>query len=188
MKQTTMLISILAIIACGGKKPPEEPKEPEPEAATPAAAAEDKPATEPPPALEPEPAPKASKAQADLAPNKGVRIKGTTVTFTQQEGQPIAVASAGWFDGIKAGKYHLVVHQGADCGKNAAKTGKATEGGDIPFTATKSTDSLSVDPVATLQLEGDRAIVGHTLVLHEDKRGKPGKALACGTISTGVDP
>ncbi|HEX7837423.1 MAG TPA: hypothetical protein VF469_08170, partial [Kofleriaceae bacterium] len=154
MKHTTLLISILAIVACGGKKPPPaEPKEPEPEAAaTPAAAGEDKPATEPEPAPEPPPAPapRASKAQADLAPNKGVRLKGTTVTFTQQAGQPVAVASAGWFEGLKAGKYHLVVHQGADCGKNAAKAGKAIDGGDIPFTATKSTDSLSVDPVAAL--------------------------------------
>ena len=191
MKHTTILISILAMAACGGKKPPPaEPKESEPETApAPAAAAEDKPASEPEPAAEPPPppAPKSWKAQADLAPNKGVRIKGTTVTFTQQEGQPVAVASAGWFDGIKAGKYHLVVHQGADCGKNAAKAGKAMDGGDISFAAAKGSDSLDVAPVGTLQLQGDSAIVGHTLVLHDDKRGKPGKALACGTIGAGAD-
>jgi len=188
MKHTTILISILAIVACGGKKPPPaEPKEPEPEPA-PAAAAEDKPAAEPAPAPEPPPpAPKSWKAQADLAPNKGVKIKGVTVTFTQQEGQPVAVASTGWFDGIKAGKYHLIVHQGADCGRNAVKAGKPMDGGDIPFTATKSTDSLDVAPVAALQLEGDRAIIGHTLVLHDDKRGKPGKALACGAIGAAPD-
>lgn len=189
MKHTTMLISILAIVACGGKKPPPaEPKEPEADD-KPATAAEDKPAAEPEPAAEPAPppAPKSWKAQADLAPNKGAKLKGATVTFAQQEGQPVAVASTGWFDGIKAGKYHLLVHQGADCGKNAAKAGKALDGGDIPFTATKGTDSLAVDPVASLQLDGDRAIVGHTLVLHDDKRGKPGKALACGTIGAGSD-
>jgi hypothetical protein len=185
MKHTTMLISILAIVACGGKKPPpEEPKEPEPESEPAPVAAENKPAAEPEPAPEPPPppVPKSRKAQADLAPNKGVKIKGVTVTFTQQEGEPVAVASTGWFEGIKAGKYHLIVHQGADCGRNAAKAGKPMVGDDIPFTATKSTDSLDVAPVTALQLEGDRAIVGHTLVLHDDKRGKPGKALACGAI------
>lgn len=187
MKHTTISLSILALVACGGGKKPEpaEPKEPEPEPA-PAQAAEEKSAPEPEPAPEPAPPPPRSwKAQADLTPNKGVKIKPVTVTFTQQEGQPVNVASTGWFDGLKAGKYHLIVHQGAECGKNAAKAGKPMDGGDIAFTATKSTDSLTVDPIASIKLDGDTAVVGHALVLHDDKRGKPGRALACGTIGAG---
>ena len=188
MKHITILIPILAIAACGGKKSaPEQPKEPEPEAA-PAAEAKTAPEPDPEPAAAPPPpAPKSWHAKADLAPVKGAKLKGTTVTFAQQEGEPVAVGSIGWFDGIKAGKYHLVVHDGADCGANAAKAGKAMTGADIPFTAAKGADSLSVGQVASVQLDGDSAIVGHTLVLHDDKKGKAGKALACGPIASGGD-
>lgn len=189
MKHTTILISILAIAACGGKKPPPpaEPKEPEP---APAPAPEAKPAPEPEPAPAPEPpppppAPKTAHAQAQLSPVKGAKIKGATVTFSQQEGQAVSVGSTGWFEGIKAGKYHLVVHEGADCGPNATKVGKPMGGDDIAFTAAKGMDALDVGQVASLQLQGDGAIVGHTLVLHDDKKGKPGKALACGSIAAG---
>jgi hypothetical protein len=187
MKHSTIWISILAIAACGGKKAaPAEPKEPEPE---PTPVTETKPPPEPEPAPAPEPppppAPKTWHAQAQLAPVKGARLKGATVTFTQHEGQPVAVGSTGWFDGIKAGKYHLLVHDGAECGPNATRAGKAMASGDIPFTAAKGMTGLDVGQVASIQLEGDAAIVGHTLVLHDDKRGKPGKALACGAIAGG---
>jgi hypothetical protein len=187
MKHTTIFISILAIAACGGSKPPPaEPKEPEPE---PEPAAEAKPTTEAEPAPAPEPppapAPKTLHAQAQLAPVKGARIKGATVTFTQEGGQPVAVGSNGWFDGIKAGKYHLVVHEGADCGPNATKAGKPMTADDVPFAATKGMDALSIPQVAQLQLQGDGAVIGHALVLHADAKGKPGKALACGAITAG---
>jgi predicted small lipoprotein YifL len=187
MKHAMILMTILAIAACGGKKKPVpvEPKEPDTDSATanegkkaPAEPAE--PAPPPPP-----PAPKSWHAKAELAPVKGVKIKSATVTFAQEEGQPVAVGSTGWFEGIKSGKYHLVVHDGADCGPNATKAGKPTATGDIPFTAAKGMDSLDVGKVDTLQLDGDGAIVGHTLVLHDDKKGKPGKALACGPIAGG---
>ena len=190
MKHTTMLISILVFAACGGgkkpaPKPPEEAKEAEPEPAPVA----DKPAEpEPPPAPEPPPPPpppKTWRAQAQLSPVKGAKLKGATVTFSQQEGQPVSVASTGWFDGIKAGKYHLLVHQNSDCGPNATKAGKPIAGADIPFAAAKGMDGLDVAQVNAIQLDGDTAIVGHTLVLHDDKKGKPGKALACGTIASG---
>lgn len=186
MKHMTTLITILAIAACGGSKPPPpaEPKEAEPE---PAPAAETKPAPEPEPAAEsepaPAPAPKSWNARAQLAPIKGTKIKGTTVTFAQQEGQPVELGSMGWFDGIKPGKYHLVVHEGADCGASAAKAGKPIATSDIAFSATKGVDSLSVQPSSAISLDGDAAIVGHTLVLHADAKGKPGRALACGPIA-----
>jgi Cu/Zn superoxide dismutase len=186
MKHTTILISILAIAACGGKKPPPaEPKEPEPE---PAPAPEAKPAPEPEPAPAPEPPPapppKTLYAQAALVPVKGAKIKGATVTFTQEGDQPVAVASNGWFDGLKPGKYHLVVHESADCGPNATKVGKPMGAADALFTATKGQDALGIAQAAQFQLQGDAAVVGHTLVLHADAKGKPGKALACGAIAT----
>jgi Cu/Zn superoxide dismutase len=186
MKHTTILFSILAIAACGGSKPPPaEPKEPEPEPA----AAEAKPAPEPEPAPAPEPLPppppKSWKAQAALTPSKGVKLKGATVTFAQEEGQPTVVASTGWFDGIKAGKYHLVVHEGADCGANASKAGKPVAGADVAFAAAKGLEALPETTAATIALDGDAAVVGKTLVLHDDKKGKPGKALACGPIAAG---
>jgi hypothetical protein len=188
MKHTTILISILAIAACGGGQKPEPapPKEPEPAPKEPEPVAETKPpepepAPEPPP---PPPPPKSFLAQAQVMPTKGSRFKGTVVTFTQEEGQPVAVGSVGWFDGIKAGKYHLVVHAGADCGANAAKAGKPIATADMSFTVAKGTSSLEVGQVATITLDGEGAIIGHALVLHDDKRGKPGKALGCGTIAS----
>jgi hypothetical protein len=185
MKHTTILISILAIAGCGGNKPPPaEPKEPEPE---PAPAPEAKPAPEPEPAPAPEPppppAPKTLYAQAALVPVKGAKIKGATVTFTQEGDQPVAVASNGWFDGIKPGKYHLVVHESTDCGPNATKAGKPMAAADVLFTAAKGMDVLSLPQVGQIQLQGDGAVLGHTLVLHADAKGKPGKALACGAIA-----
>ena len=188
MKHTTILISILAIAACGGNRPePVEPKEPEP---APAPAPEAKPAPEPEPAPAPEPPPPppppASKtlyAQAALLPVKGAKIKGATVTFTQEGDQPVAIASNGWFDGIKPGKYHLVVHESTDCGPNATKAGKPMAAADVLFIAAKGMDALSLPQVAQIQLQGDHAVLGHTLVLHADAKGKLGKALACGSIA-----
>jgi hypothetical protein len=183
MKHTTILISILAIAACGGKKSaPAAPKDPEP-APAPVAEAPPAPAPEPEPA--PPPPPKMWKATAELTPVKGQKIKGATVTFAQAEGKPVTVGSTGWFEGIKSGKYHLVVHESSDCGVNAAKAGKplaATANTEIGFVAAKGMDALDVGTVEGVQLDGDATIVGHTLVLHDDKKGKPGKALACGAI------
>jgi len=181
MKHTAILMSILAIAACGGKKSaPAQPKDPDPD---PPPVADKKPAPEPEPAPPAPPPPKSWHAQAELTPVKGTKLKATTVTFAQDEGHPVTVASTGWFDGIKAGKYHLVVHEAAACGPNATKAGKAMAG-DIPFTAAKATTSLDVGQVDAIQLDGDGAIVGHTLVLHDDKKGKAGKALACGSIAS----
>ena len=183
MKHATILTSILAIAACGGNKPaPAEPQDPEADTDT---VAESKPAPEPaqPEPPPPPPPPKSWHAKAELTPVKGAKLKGTTVTFAQEEGQPVVVSSTGWFDGIKSGKYHLVVHDGTDCGPNATKAGKPMASGDIPFVATKGMDILEATKADTIQLDGDGAIVGHTLVLHDDKQDKPGKALACGTIA-----
>jgi outer membrane biosynthesis protein TonB len=187
MKHTTILISILALAACGGKKSaPAQPKEPEP-APEPAPAPKPEPAPEPePPPPPPPPPPKSWHAQAALTPVKGAKIKAATVTFAQTEGKGVAVGSTGWFDGIKSGKYHLVVHDAAACGPNATKAGKPVA--DIEFFAAKGMDALDVAESAAVQLAGDGTIVGHTLVLHDDKKGKPGKALACGPIASAEGP
>jgi len=181
MKHTTILMSILAIAACGGKKSaPAQPKDPDPDPPPVA----DKPAPDPEPTPAPAPPPpKSWHAQAELTPVKGAKLKAATVTFSQDEGHPVTVASTGWFDGIKVGKYHLVVHEAAECGPNATKAGKPMPG-DIPFAAAKGATSLDVGQVESIQLDGDSAIVGRTLVLHDDKKGKPGKALACGPIAS----
>lgn len=185
MKHTTILISILAIAACGGKSPPpDEPKEPAPAPAPePQAKPEPEPEPAPEPAPPPAPPPKTLYAQAALVPVKGAKIKGATVTFTQEGDQPVAVGSNGWFDGLKPGKYHLVVHESTDCGPNATKAGKPMAAADVLFTAAKGMDALSLPQVAQIQLQGDGAAVGHTLVLHADAKGKLGKALACGAIA-----
>jgi hypothetical protein len=181
MKHISILISILAVAACGGSKPQTAkpkaiPLEPDP---PPVAEAKPEPAPAPEP---PPPPPKTWHAEAELAPLKGVKIKTTTITFTQEEGQPAAIASNGWFTGIKAGKYHLVVHEGTDCGPAAAKAGKPMGTATIPFAAAKTTTALEVSQAVPVQLDGDGAVVGHALVLHEDKKGKAGRALACGAI------
>jgi len=48
-------------------------------------------------------------------------------------------------------------------------------------------DTLEVQEVNAIQLEGDGSVVGRALVLHDDKKGKPGKALACGAPVVSTD-
>src|SRR5512146_2747348 len=104
MKHTTILMSILAIAACGGNKSaPAPPQDPEPDPA-PMAETKAEPAPEPAPPPPPPP-PKSWHAQAELTPIKGAKLKAATVTFAQDEGHPMTVGSSGWFDGIKAGTY-----------------------------------------------------------------------------------
>ena len=178
----TMLITILLLAACGGKKPaPAQAPEPAP-APEPAAARTPPPAPEPapPPTPPPPPEPKVTKAKADLTPSKGSKFKAATITFAQPEGGAVAVGSSGWFDGLKAGTYHLVVHDGADCKKPGAAF-KAAATADMTFKADKDSSSLDVGGVA-INLVGDAGVSGHVVVLTGDKKGKPGATLACGTI------
>ena len=185
MKSSSLFVAALALVACGGKKPPPAaPAEPAPAPPAEPVATKPEPPPEPP---APPPPPKVMKATADLAPNKGQKFKAATIKFSQKEGESTtAVTSTGWFDGLKAGKYHLVVHTSADCGANAAKAGKplaATANAAMDFTADKDSANIDISGVVAM-VEGDQTITGHTLVLHDDKGGKPGKALACGPIVT----
>ena len=176
MKRLHILISVVALVACGGKS--SEPAQPKPEPPPPAPEPKPEPEPEPPP---PPPA-KQWHAQAEMTPVKGAKFKGATVTFVQTDGKPgVKIGSTGWFEGIRSAPYHLVVHDGKDCGPNGTKAGKP--GAEIQFVATAGMDALDVDDSTAIQVDGDATIVGRTLVLHEDKQGKPGKALACGAIA-----
>lgn len=183
MKHAMISMSILALAACGGKEPaPAPPKEPAPD---PTPVVEKQPQPEPEPA--PPPPPKSWHAKADMTPVKGAKIKAITVTFSQPEGQQTFVGSKGWFDGIRSGKYHLVVHEAAECGPNATKAGKPTATPDMPLVAAVGMDSVDIGKTDGIPLDGDGTIVGHTLVLHDDKKGKPGKPLACGAITADAE-
>ena len=190
MKPSTLFIAVLAVAACGGKK--KEPAHPQDKAPPPAAAPADESKQQEPkepkePAPAPPPPPKTFKATADVAPVKGQKFKTATIKFTQKDNDPTAeVTSTGWFDGLKAGKYHFVVHTGAACGTNAAKAGApfaAAAAAAMDFTVAKDGGNIDISGV-TVQLEGDQTITGHVLVMHDDKGGKPGKVLGCGPIVT----
>jgi len=181
MKTSSLFV---AALAHGNKPPPAAPAEPAPAPPVEPVASKPEPPPEPP---APPPPPKVMKATAELAPNKGQKFKAATIKFSQKEGESTTeVTSTGWFDGLKAGKYHLVVHTSAECGASAAKAGKplaATANVAMDFTADKDSGNIDISGVVAM-VEGDQTITGHTLVLHDDKGGKPGKALACGPIVT----
>ena len=192
MKNFTTLFTVLAFAACGGSKPAPASIEPPPvEEPAPVAAAEPTPAPEAPPPVAPPapPPPKVTKAKAELTPVKGQKFKAATVTLSQKEGDSTSelVSSAG-FEGLKAGSYHLVVHSGAECGPNATRAGTVFAGATAPigFKADASGGAIEV-PAAAVQLEGEQAVTGKVLVLHADKGGKAGKALACGPITSAAE-
>jgi hypothetical protein len=163
----------VVLVACGGGSkatkappPPVEKPAPPPEKSEPAAP-------------EPPPVPKVLHAKAALAPMKGVKLTGATVSFSQDDGGDTSVTSDD-FEGLKPGKYHLVIHDGESCDKpgDPWKGGAAIE---LPLAITRDSHAMEETKVK-LDLGGVAPATGHTLVLHDDKKGKPGKALACGAI------
>jgi len=173
---------VLGLAACGGKS--NKPKGPPPP--DPLLSEEDEPPGEVEPEAEPEPPPPQRwTARAELAPVKGAKVKARVVTFTQVEGGGTAVTTDAAFDGLKAGTYQLVVHESPECGKNASRAGAmlaATSEVVLKLTVEKGQPASFEDLDVGLMLDGKDSIVGHSLVLHEDKKGKAGKALACGSI------
>ena len=190
MKSITWIFATSLVVGCAGKK--KEPVQPVPEPQPTAEAEGQKPADPPttPPAPTPEPtpppppAPTVFKAKADMAPVKGVKIKPQTITLQQEQGKGSTV-TGGWFEGLKKAKYHFVVHEKGDCAANATKVGPAFAGaGESKVTMDASKDQTNIDHSGlSWPLEGDTSVVGKALVLHEDKKGKPGKAVACGVIA-----
>lgn len=174
MTRTTIATVLgLFLFSCGGdKKEAKAPVAPPPE---PVAEAE----PEPPP---PPPEPKKFSAKAALTPVKGAKIAAVTVNFAQTEGEPTKVTTE--IEGLKAGKYHFVIHENGECGANATKAGAVWPGGaSAPLAITVIKGAIGeLDASVELPIDGDASIVGHTLVLHEDKKGAPGKTVACGTI------
>lgn len=190
MKNFITLFTVLAFAACGGSKPAPAPIEPPPvEAPPPMAEPAPAPEPPPPPPAPPPPPPKVTKAQAELTPIKGQKFKPGTVMISQKEGDSTSqVTSPAGFEGLKAGSYHLVVHTAADCGPNATKAGAVFTGASTPVGFTADATSSAIDvPSAPVQLEGEQSVTGRVLVLHADKAGKIGKAIACGPIATSAE-
>ncbi|MBL8622342.1 MAG: hypothetical protein JNK64_13600 [Myxococcales bacterium] len=185
MKHVASLIALSALIACGGSaKPPASLG-----TATSAPPAEEE-VAEPAPPPEPDPPPPPQwTASAALTPVKGAKVKPFTVELVQTDGEA-TTASVEAIAGLKLGGYQLVVHEGDACGKNAAGAGPiwADAGAGIALTATRGVAPSLAAATTDLALDGERTIIGRTLVLHADQRGRPGKALACGPIISGTAP
>jgi hypothetical protein len=162
----------LSLVACGGgsapKKAPVEPVKP---------VVREEP---PPPAPPPEREPVILHAKAEMAPTKGSKLEPFVVGFMQREGDN-ALVLADLPVGVKAGTYHYVIHDGADCAKPGAPWAETKDVMLKLVVLPDLTGALENTELA-VHLDGEQALVEHTLVLHEDKRGKPGKAVACGTI------
>jgi hypothetical protein len=174
------------VMACGGSKnkyttPPPDPDLPEEAVADlPAPPPEEKP--EPPPPLE-------WSAQAELAPVKGVKMKPVTLSFHQIEGKGVHITSSDLIAGLAPGVYHVAVHESADCGKNASKVGALWDpsaGIALQITVDKKAPT-ELDTEVGYTLDGAESIVGHTIALHADKKGKLGKVAACGAIAATDD-
>jgi len=184
MKALTLL-PILILGACGGGSKP-APKPAEPTTPPPAEAKKEPAEPAEPPAPPPPPPPKTFHAKASLAPVKGSKVSAATVSFAQEEGKDTQVSAEGGLSGLAKGTYRLVVHQSADCGPNATKAGAAMKDvADVAVTVGADKKGSVDASDVKLALDGDASIVGHTLVLHADAKGKPGKALACGPIQKG---
>ncbi|HVK76590.1 MAG TPA: superoxide dismutase family protein [Kofleriaceae bacterium] len=181
MKTIALLATCLAVAACGGKSKPSTTPPPAEVGGLDEAV---EPIAEPEP--EPEPPPPARwSARAELVPVKGATMKPRVVAFAQTEGSGTEVEADAAFAGLKPGTYHLVVHTSGECGKNATKAGPAwaVVGTILELTATKQAPASLAESDVDLMLDGDSSIIGRTLVLHDDKKGKPNKAIACGTIT-----
>jgi hypothetical protein len=184
MMRITLLVTLAA--ACGGGKKAVD--EPPAVADTPRESSGDPPA--PPEMAAAEPAAATSiGAKAALEPVKGAKQPPGTVTFTQGiEGTSVTSD----FQGLRPGRYHLVVHDGNECGESAAKAGppwKGAEGVKLSFGVGGDEPGNIEESNVGLRLDGVAPIIGQTLALHDDKKGQPGKILACGTIdAVGATP
>lgn len=174
------LISGFLCVGCGGSKSATGVAEPVAEVRPPKPAEPAEPAA-PPPAAETAVA-KSMGAKAALTPVKGAKQPPGVVTFTHGASGTSVTSD---FSGLPKGHYHLVIHDGTDCGPNATQAGapwKGAEAVKLGFTVGGDADGNVDESGVALSLDGVAPIIGQTLVLHDDKKGAPGKALACGTI------
>jgi Cu/Zn superoxide dismutase len=174
-----LVAGVAAAPACGGRAGPPAPPAPPEEEIVRIPSIQKEPEPEPPP-----PPPEQWAARVELTPVKRAKMKKGAVKLWQTEGAPLSLMAA--FDGLKPGRYHFVIHEGTECGKDArqvgAPWGPAAAVGLPIEVQRKGRDAIEMSGVA-LTLGGEEAIVGRTLVLHDDKRGTPHKAIACGVIA-----
>lgn len=165
------------LVACGGGAK---------RAAPPATVAQ-----KPSPAPQPAPAPPAPAepaiyhAKAAMTPSKGSKLEPFTVGFMQREGDN-ALVMADLPEGVKAGTYHYVIHDGDDCAKPGAPW-RETATQELRLVVLKDLTGALDNSELAAHLAGEQSIIKHTLVLHDDKKGKPGKELACGTIEESAE-
>lgn len=127
---------------------------------------------------------KTTGAKAALTPLKGAKQPPATVTFAQGDEESTTNITSD-FQGLRPGTYHLVIHDGSECGDNGEKAGgpwKGAEGISLTFKVGRDQAGNLDENGVKLMLSGVAPIVGQTIMLHEDKKGQPGKAIACGTI------
>lgn len=170
---------VLAVLVGCGSSPP--PKPPPPLPAKPVQTEKAPPPAPPPPA---EKEPVIYHAKAQMTPTKASKLEPFTIGFMQHEGDN-ALVLADLPVGVKPGTYHYLIHEGAECGPNATKVGPLwheTKDIDLKLVVLKDLTGALDNSELAAHLEGEQTLVKHTLVLHEDKKGKPGKPLACGTI------
>lgn len=179
MKNHALLMCALLAISCGGKatgagEPPPAPVATDDDEVEPI---EDPPVEDPPPLQQ-------WFARADLVAVKGAKLTSGSVRFSQIEGAGVDVI-ADAFEGLAPGRYHLVVHASPVCGKNATTAGPVwveAAGVVLDLEVTRQDPGGIEENGVDLALDGERSVVGRSLVLHADKKGAAGKVLACGPI------
>ena len=130
-------------------------------------------------------APATAVAPVEMKPVKGSKMKPATVKLEEQGSTTSLVG--GWFEGLKPGKYLWVIHEKGDGSGNGKKAGPAWSGAaglQISMEVTKDHGG-NIDQGLPIKLAD---VGGRALVLHQDKKGKPGKAVACGVIAGGPVP
>jgi hypothetical protein len=162
----------LGLAACGGSAPKKAPVEP----VKPVVQKEEP----PPPPKEKEPV--ILHAKAEMEPAKGSKLEAFVVGFMQREGDN-ALVLADLPVGVTAGTYHYVIHAGGECAKPGAPWAE-TKDVELKLVVLKDLTGAIENTEVAAHLDGDQSLVGHTLALHDDKKGKPGKVLACGAIVT----
>jgi hypothetical protein len=175
-----MMGMLLAACAGGGEKPSRTPKGSKAFTSPEEADEEARPARK----SKKKRAPKVWYAKAALTPSKGSKLKPVIVALVQTEGEDTEV-TGDVIAGLKAGTYHVVVHDGETCGPNGTKAGPPREGTEgVVFVIARDLSGGLGPALIRSELEGDESIVGRALVLHDDKKGRPGKILACGIIES----
>ena len=164
-------VAAVALTACGGSTPKKAPVET-------VKTVEKKEEAPPPPPAEKEPV--ILHAKAEMTPAKGSKLEPFVVGFMQRQGDN-ALVMADLPVGVKPGTYRYVVHDGGECAKPGAVWGE-TKDAELKLVVLEDLTGAIENTELAAHLDGETTLIGHTLVLHEDKKGKPGKVLACGPI------